>query len=259
MTGVAMWLACKRFAGILGLFFLSLTWSADGWTTTFNVTPLQVFLSAKSPSALVEIRNTGTASTRFQLSVLAWDQSPARHMVLTPTEDIILFPSLLVLAPGETRKVRVGTASPLTQMEQSYRIMVEELPSEETQHSPGGYVHVLSRITLPLFLQPPKRVPGAEIQTVTIQNGRAYFAISNTGNVHFSVLRLQLKGVDAAGEIILNRPLEGWYVLAGGVAQYDVELPMKDCRRITTVIVEMDTDIGPFQTHTDLPANTCGS
>ena len=72
----------------------------EGWTSTFNVSPLQIVLSGKTSSALLEIKNQSTEPLRLQLSVSAWDQSPSGEMVLAATEDIILFPSLLTLEGG---------------------------------------------------------------------------------------------------------------------------------------------------------------
>ena len=76
--------------------------------SNFNVNPTQVFLSSKATSALVTVRNDSTDQLRFQLSVFAWDQSPSGELVLTPTDDIVFFPSLLTLGPNEERRVRVG-------------------------------------------------------------------------------------------------------------------------------------------------------
>ena len=107
-------------------------------------------------------------------------------MVLAATEDIILFPSLLTLDAGETRKVRLGTTVPRSGTEKSYRAFVEELPPQQTDAVTGGHIRVLTRLSIPVFLQPAQSVLRGEIADLTVRGATASFEIRNLGNVHFS-------------------------------------------------------------------------
>ena len=89
------------------LLVLFLFNTEEGRTSTFNVSPLKVVSSGKSSSALMEITNQSAERLRLQLSVSSWDQSPAGEMLLRETDDIILFPPLLTVEPGEKK----GSAS----------------------------------------------------------------------------------------------------------------------------------------------------
>ena len=74
---------------------------------------------------LLTLRNESNETLQFQLSVFAWTQSPLGQMELEPTEDVVFFPTLLTLKPKETRRVRVGSATPQDVREKTYRIFVE--------------------------------------------------------------------------------------------------------------------------------------
>ena len=75
------------------------------------------------------VRNDGDQRLRLQVSVMAWNQNKLGEMVLDPTDDIIFYPNLLTLEPGAQRNLRVGVNGAVVAREKSYRIFVEELPS----------------------------------------------------------------------------------------------------------------------------------
>jgi fimbrial chaperone protein len=79
---------------------------------TFTVDPTQIFLSGRTGSVLLTLRNDSNETLQFQLSVFAWNQSASGEMLLEPTEDIVFFPTLLTLKPKDSRRVRVASATP---------------------------------------------------------------------------------------------------------------------------------------------------
>src|SRR4051812_27112319 len=95
------------------VFALVLRMSGEAFAMGVNVNPIQIYLSPAAKSAVLAIRNDGTEETRYQVTVFGWDESSEGGMVLTPTNEIVFFPKLLALKPGEQRNVRVGTAGAL--------------------------------------------------------------------------------------------------------------------------------------------------
>jgi len=69
---------------------------------TFEVDPVQIYLSAAKSSEILELRNTGDARVRFQISVFSWSGNAKGAIVLNPTRDIIFYPSLLELVASNT-------------------------------------------------------------------------------------------------------------------------------------------------------------
>ncbi len=204
--------------------------------------PVQIFLSEKTKSALFTLRNAGTQPLRLQLDVLAWDQGPRGESRLTPTADIAFFPRLLNVAPGEERKVRVGALTLPGSSEKTYRIFVEELPPLEKgdRLQEAAQVRVLTRVAIPIFLQPAKPRAQARVGQMIWRDGLVSFEVENTGTVHVVVRAIRVTGFGAAGEPVWDRGLQGWYVLAGGTRVYELELPKESCARLRTLAVEVE-------------------
>lgn len=240
---------------VLVLFFLQ---TEEGRTSTFNVSPLKIVLSGKSSSALVEITNQSAEPLRLQLSVSSWDQSPMGELLLKETDEVILFPPLLTVEPGEKRKIRLGAVTPRGATEKSYRIVLEELPpAADSPTEARNQIRVLTRMTIPVFLEPSQQVASGHIADLTVQRSVVSFEIRNTGTTHYSVEHIDVRGTGSTGQPLLTRRLDGWYVLAGGSRRYDLPLSAEECHDLRMVSVEAKTDAGPFNTRLDLPAGGC--
>jgi fimbrial chaperone protein len=207
--------------------------------SSFSVNPVQIYLSPKTPSALLTLRNDSDQPLRFQLSARSWEQSPDDEMELGPTRDVIFYPPLVTLAPKEERKIRVAVATPFGPTEKAYRLVVEELPQLD---KPGGQpsgVAVLTRMSIPVFLQATKAIAQAELTALSIENGRLSFSVRNNGNTHFVAEKMTVRALDSAGAVLFDRPMNGWYVLAGRTRLYHVEISAGDCARTAAATVEV--------------------
>ena len=219
---------CLTAPGVIGSAFAS----------SFAVNPTQIFLTSKSTSAILTLRNESDETLRFQLTVFAWDQSAHGDMKLQPTSDIVFFPTLLTLAPKEARNVRVGAATAFEAVEKSYRIFVEELPPQAPQ--PGqSAVRVLTKMGVPIFLQPTRTQAQATLRDLMVKDGVFTFNVRNTGNVHFVPEAVRVSGTNDAGQVLLEKQLDGWYILAGGLRAYELRLPSPGCSALTTLSIDV--------------------
>ncbi|HZH04353.1 MAG TPA: fimbria/pilus periplasmic chaperone, partial [Myxococcaceae bacterium] len=140
-------------AAILAVFAFLSPRFAFAQAAGLNVSPIQIYLTPNSRNTLLTIRNDGAEEGRYQLDVFDWGENERGEMQLRPTREVVFFPRLLVLKPGEQRNVRVGaTAEPVNE-EKTYRIFIEELPPPKRPGSGVG-VKVLTKIGLPIFLTP---------------------------------------------------------------------------------------------------------
>ena len=224
---------------------------------TFQVNPIRIYLSQRSSSQLLTVKNDGAQRIRFQVSVFAWDQASDGEMILTPTEDLIFYPSLLTAETSEERKIRVGVGanSSFSASEKSYRIFVEELPSAEKQEQSG--VRILTKMGIPVFLQPAKLNPLGKIDNTKFTKGQFSFTLSNSGNSHFFPRTVAVLGKNGRGEVVLNGQLRPWYILAGGSREYLVKLQGKDCPQIQELNVEIQLDDKKLVETLSMPRNLC--
>ena len=246
-------------AGPLAL--LCVLWFCHGTAAsgaTITVSRVQIFLSDRTKSELITLKNVSDAIVRFQLSVSSWAQSPQGEMVLATTRDIVFFPPLFSLKPGEERNIRVGRTTPTSAIEKTYRLFIEELPKQEgAAPGPPGQVEMRTRLGVPIFLRPPKEVAGGRVDTIEVRDGNLSFALHNTGTVHFLAQAIRVIGYGAAGETILEGKLDGWYVLAGGTRLHDLELPSDKCPLLRTITVEVQTPLAAFTQRVDLSSVGC--
>ena len=215
--------------------------------SAFRVTPIRVTFDRSSKSALLTLVNDSTEELRFQITAFAWgDNEQTGDMKLTPTDDIVFFPSLLTLKPSEERKVRVGTAVGAAETEKTYRIFFEELPPLATAESTkGSQVKIITKMGIPIFIEPTKRATGGEITDLAMNNGKVAFNVKNSGNVHFIAQSVRVTGLDASGNAVVDKQREGWYVLPGTKRAYDLEFTPEECGKVKTVRVEVQTDLAP--------------
>jgi fimbrial chaperone protein len=253
----------ERFLGVsflLPVFLVGLAMLQPGvcFGSAFKVTPVKILLSRRSPTALLTLKNESDRRLRFQASVYRWDQTPEGKMELFPTRDVVFFPPILTVEPGATRKVRLGSATPLESVEKAYRIFFEELPELE----PAGtlarsQLHIRTRMGIPIFLQPDETEVGSRVDSVAAAGGILRFSVRNTGNVHANVRGVRVKGLGALGDPLFERESDGWYVLAAGYRDYRIEIPKDRCAKVARFIIEAQMDGATVLENLESSATSC--
>jgi fimbrial chaperone protein len=218
------------------------------------IDPVKVLLSGAAPSKSVTLRNNGTEKVRFQVSAFTWQQSLGGEMVLAPTSDLVFFPSLVELAPGETRRLRVTTTAQASSTEKNFRLFVDELPP--MVGTQGGAIRVLTRFGLPVFLAPdaPRPVPALKME---LSQGKLSVRLENRGNAHFVAQSVRLVGRGADGAIVLQEDLQAWYVLAGGTRVFELSPSGDVCSKLAQLNGSANTDHGPARADYKVPPGAC--
>lgn len=255
--------------GILGL----LGWAAgDAAASAFTVTPVRILLGRGANSALLSVKNDSGDPIRFQISLKAWNQTPSGEMELSDTSDIVFFPALMELKPGEQKNVRVGASfkAPVA-TEKSYRIFFEELPppavaSTGEDKKAAAQVKVLTKMGVPIFVQPPTPVLKGEVSVPRFSGRTMSFDVQNTGNTFFTVTGAKVTGVAKDGQPTFEKTMDGWYVLAGGIRHFQTEVPADKCSVTDHVRVDIASTLNdekgnptPLVRETPLPADACSA
>jgi fimbrial chaperone protein len=240
------------FAGLISFAAV-----APASAATFTVNPTQIFLSGRTTTALLTLKNDSEESLRFQLTAFAWQQTPSGEMELTPTRDVVFFPALLTLAPKEERRIRVGSSVTASTQERTYRIFVEELPPADGL-APGSAVRVLTKMGIPIFIRPATETAAANLRDLNVRSGALHFTVANNGTVHFVPQKVAVRGLSANGERVFERDVQAWYILAGGRRDFDVEMPSSDCASVATLLVDVEFGSTAVKETLQTPAGACG-
>jgi fimbrial chaperone protein len=224
---------------------------------TYTVNPTRVYLNASAGSALVTLKNESAEPLRMQVKAQRWAQSLDGEMQLSATEDLIVFPALLTLKPGEERKIRVATSVPFGLVEKTYRLYVEELPPTTTEKAEGASVRILTRMGVPVFLQPARPQAAALLRDVSLSDGRLMFQLVNTGNSHFLPTSVTVRGFTASGAAVSDWPVNGWYVLAGGARAFSLALDKPACERVRSLLVEVVIGEAVVKSPLTTPGGAC--
>jgi len=232
-----------RLHSLLALSFgLAICRAEFSLASAYRVTPVQVLLSRESASALLTLKNESAETLRFQITVVTWSQGSNGQMQVSPTRDILLFPTVLSVAAGEERKIRVASSVPFGNVERTYRIFFEELPPLEKPESARPEVRILTRMGIPIFLAPEKPGSDPRLEFAPVRGGVLSFSVRNGGNVHFTLQGVLVKGLGQDGKAVFERRAEGWYVLAGGSRDYEIEIPREQCGKLKSLYVETQID-----------------
>lgn len=209
---------------------------------TYTVTPVRVELRPGERSALLNLRNDSDKELRFQIAPHEWSQSVDGEANLTPTDNLVVFPALLTLAPGTERKVRIGLTKPLSaDRESTFRVIFEELPDPPASTS-GAQVQIVTKMSIPVFVQPRELRQSAAVENGRLENGVLRFDVKNAGNTFFIVTGVTVTG-RKCGETAFSKNLQGWYVLAGSHREYVVPLTVSEQEKIKSIELQVATDI----------------
>jgi fimbrial chaperone protein len=202
-------------------------------TNAMSVTPIPITLSPDQTSALMQVANGTAAGTSFQIQTYAWTQSDDGKMRLLPSDNIVAFPSVFNIGPGKTRDIRVAVLQPPQTAEDTYRIIVQQLPAPPV---PGAArIQVLAAFNLPVYLTTPGAAPVPAIASAGINHGALGFAVANTGTAHMRISKILVTGLNAAGAQTFQVGAGPGYVLAGGRRVYNVDLAPQDCARTSVI------------------------
>ncbi|MFS2035503.1 molecular chaperone [Polaromonas sp. CT11-55] len=176
----------------------------------FSVTPVRLYMTPRDRAIAVTLTNEADTEVVLQADINTWSQKADGTDELVLTEDLILAPPIIKLAPKARQVVRLALLKPADASRQlTYRMIIREVP--EIQSAPGIQVPIALALSMPVFITPPaaKRqvsctVQRPEAKTVSLQCG-------NTGTAYAQIREATLM----RGEQALAKFEGGSYILPG--------------------------------------------
>ena len=164
-------------AAILALLFTSLAAEAQA----LSVLPVNIFLQPGQAATTLTVTNQGTSKTAVQIRAYAWNQHEGDDQ-LAPSEEVVISPPIASIAPGGNQVVRLVLRLPPMgrDQESTYRILVDQIPPP----AEPGIVHVVLRLSIPIFAEPMKRAAPNVQYHVEVKAGQTYLVAVNNGLRH---------------------------------------------------------------------------
>lgn len=245
---------------ILQLIMLGLTLLGQAEyarASAFSVSPTRLLLTPGTASAVLTLTNSSPQGIRFQLSAFTWDQTEDGHMRLADTKDLVFYPPLLTIAPGQSRRVRIGTATSFAPLEKTYRLFVEELPNREAAATPQAGIQVRTKMGVPVFLRGPRPSTQMTIENLEFGGEEMLFHVANNGTAHVLLQKVRIRGLSSAGDQVFERSVDGWYLLAAHRQRFRIPVSAADCSQATTIVVVAESDGGVANGRLEMSRSSC--
>ena len=206
----------------------------------WGVSPIRLDFTTKVTSGILTVSNGTPDKINYQIKAFEWAQDGEGKDKYTETADIIFFPKMMVVEPGDKKIIRAGMKVPRADREKSYRLFIEEIP--KPQKAEGAHITFTIRFGVPIFFKPVKEEFKGVIEKISMDKGILAVPIKNTGNSHFVIQTITVKGIGADKETVFSRDLPGWYLLNGVTRQYTTEIPKELCGKIVKLEIDAKTD-----------------
>jgi fimbrial chaperone protein len=239
---------------LLGLFiFNSMLFAAS-----FDIKPVRIDLNDKVRLEKLVIKNVSDADFPIQVRVYEWNQNEKGEDLYSETQDIVVFPKIMTIKVGEERFIRLGANVMPGAKEKTYRVYVEEMASE-TAEQKGSTIRLFMKVGIPIFINPPNKIEDkAELESISMNQGKILMKVKNAGNAHFIVTSIDVHGLNAEGQETFNRSIAGWYILSGMGKSYEMEIPTGVCDGIHSYNIEIKTSKATVKSHLPVNPSMCG-
>lgn len=217
-----------------------LSFNGVAFSGQWSVSPISLEFDNRVKTNAVTVTNEGANKLHVQLKAYEWTQDSEGKDLYKETKDIIYFPRIMILGPKEKRIVRVGIKMPVTGVEKTYRLYMEEIPGPSVDE--GVNVAIAIRFRIPIFVKPVKEEMAGKIESISLSESNLHIGVKNSGNVHFKIESFIIKGAGSDQSEIFSRKLNGWYLLSGKSRNHTTSIPLEICSVMQDIQIEIKTD-----------------
>lgn len=227
----------------------------------FSLNPTRVHLDRARAIETLVLGNADQRPLSFEASVKRWTMAADGSWQLEPSDEVVVHPLVFTVQPGQQARLRVGTLAPAVSAERAYRVELQQLP---TGGGDGVQVEVLTRLSVPVFVQPaaqPESAPAAEAGLATAALGAdgLQLTVANAGTHYLPPQEARLRLLDADGDTLRELPVTVGYVLAGARLPLPAQaVPAGACARAVRVELELPETGETFAAALPAGPRACG-
>lgn len=231
----------RLFAALCAAF------SAAASAATLQISPVTLELAPSVSAAGVTLSNSGAQPIYGQVRTFRWTQENGED-VLTPTDSVAASPPLLQIGANAEQLIRlVRTTLAAPAAEESYRVLIDELPAPGTPVANG--VTLRLRYSVPVFVEPDRTPAPPQLDWRVEADPRGWrLSVANRGGRRAQISAVRL--VDAQGNAHeVAHGLLG-YALAGSVRRWLLGL---DAHKVPFMKVQATVNTQPVEARLTLP------
>ncbi len=227
----------------------------------FSLNPTRVHLDRSRAIETLVLGNADQRPLSFEASVKRWRMASDGSWQLEPSDEVVVHPLVFTVQPGEQARLRVGTLDPGGSAERAFRIELQQLPSGGGD---GVQVEVLTRLSVPVFVQPPTQAAatgtaGAGLAAATLGADGLQLTVANAGAHYLPPQEARLRLLDAGGSTLRELPVTVGYVLAGARLPLPAQaVPAGACARAARVELELPESGATLATALPASPRACG-
>ncbi len=182
-----------------------------------SVLPVNILFQPGQTATSLTVTNQGTSETAVQIRAYAWSQK-GNDDQLTKSDLVLLSPPMATIAAGATQVIRIILRQQPENREATYRILIDQIPPP----AEPGVVHIVLRLSIPIFAKPPTRAfPDVQFH-LERDAGQIYLVAINPGNLHEAIRDIvlttsdgrKLKADSSTSPYILSGATRRWHITA---------------------------------------------
>ncbi len=205
-----------------------------------SVVPVNVMLGPNQRAATLSLSNHDSKPMAIQIRTYAWNQKDGNDQ-LTASDQIVASPPIATIAPGAIQVVRLILRQPPVGREVTYRILVDQIPPP----AEVGVVHMVLRLSIPIFAQPATRAVPLIRFHIEHEGGQPVLVAVNHGLRHEVLQDICLHTSD--GRELKEEPSASPYILGGSTRRWRMVgqglLPLSN----ESLLLTAHGDGGPIQ------------
>ncbi len=209
------------------------------WAANISITPTRVILSPEQKSASLSFINRGDKPLTLQIFLKSWQQDEVGRSLTEDSRELVVFPKMLTVEPGQQRPIRLGFQGQWPTVERSFRIFADELPNLDIETGALGVVFPV-RLSIPVFVREKAQAqePQMQLKMADIQAGQLRVQISNQGTQHIAVEQIQAELLDAKGRSVGTLEEAGGRVLAQHAVFFELSISPDLCQQVRSAQIQ---------------------
>jgi fimbrial chaperone protein len=204
--------------GVLGI--LGVCFGAPASAGNFSVTPVRIYMAPRERAAAITVTNDGFEELVMQADIYEWKQTPEGEDLLTLSEDMIMSPPILKMAPRSRQVVRlISLLGPARDQQHTYRMIVREIPEAKSDKADLA-LQIAYAFSIPIFITPPGALARLDCLLARVAPDAAKAVCQNTGTAAAHPTAFQIS--NSALENVASQD-SGAYILPGAQRSFDLK------------------------------------